>query len=93
MYYTRAKLGKIKTPKTFYGTQSKNFHAKVWKFSLVTTTIWKIKCSTSSMDLCAATKLAQMTVLGVSKMKQKSSMTDAVHQNGVTEKCEKIPTS
>ena len=86
MYYTRTKLGKIKTPKTFCGTQSKNFHAKVWKVSLENTTTWKIKSSTSSLDLCAPTKLTQITVLGVSKMKQKSSMTDGIHQNGATVK-------
>ena len=33
MYYTRTKLGKTKTPKTCGTTQSKNFHAKVWKVS------------------------------------------------------------
>ena len=73
--------------------QSKNFHAKVWKVSLENTTTWKIKSSTSSLDLCAPTKLAQITVLEATKMKQKSSMTDGVHQNGATEKCEKISTS
>ena len=43
--------------------------------------------------LCAATKLAQITVLEMSKMKQKSSMTDGVYQNGATEKCKNISTS
>ena len=66
--------------------QSKNFHAKVWKVSLENTTTWKIKSSTSSLDLCAPTKFAQIAVLVVSKMKQKSSMTDGVHQNGATGK-------
>ena len=66
--------------------QSKNFHAKVWKVSLDNTTAWKIKSSTSSLDLCAPTKLARITVLKASKMKQKSSMTDGVHQNGATVK-------
>ena len=32
--------------------------------------------------LCAPTKLAQITALEATKMKQKSSMTDGVHQNG-----------
>ena len=32
--------------------------------------------------LCAPTKLAQITALKAPKMKQKSSMTDGVHQNG-----------
>ena len=32
--------------------------------------------------LCASTKLAQITALEATKMKQKSSMTDGVHQNG-----------
>ena len=32
--------------------------------------------------LCAPTKLAQITALEVTKMKQKSSMTDGVNQNG-----------
>ena len=41
--------------------QSKNFHAKVWKVSLEKTT-WKIIPSTSSFDLCAPTKLAQISV-------------------------------
>ena len=31
--------------------------------------------------LCAPTKLAQITALEATKMKQKSSMTDGVHQN------------
>ena len=66
--------------------QSKNFHAKVWKVSLENITTWKIKSSTSSLDLCAPTKFAQIAVLVVSKMKQKSSMTDGVHQNGATGK-------
>ena len=66
--------------------QRKNFHVKVWKVSLENTTTWKIKSSTSNLDLCMPTKLAQITVLEVSKMKQKSSMTDGVHQNGATVK-------
>ena len=45
-----------------------------------------MKYSTSSLDLCVPTKLAQITVLEASKMKQKSSMTDGVHQNGATVK-------
>ena len=64
--------------------QSKNFYARVWKVSLVNTARWKIKSLTSSLDLCVPTKLAQITVLEVSKMKQKSSMIDEVHQNGAT---------
>ena len=86
MHYTRTKLGKIKTPKTFCGTQSKNFHAKVWKVYLENTTTWKIKYLTCNLDLCAPTKLAQITVLEASKMKQKSNMTDGVHHNGATVK-------
>ena len=46
----------------------------------------KIKSSTSSLDLCVPTKLTQITVLEVSKMKQKSSVTNGVHQNGATVK-------
>ena len=61
--------------------QSKNFHAKVWKVSLETTTTWKIKSSTSSLDLCGPTKLTQIAVLEATKMKQKSSMADGVHKN------------
>ena len=53
MYYTRTKLGKTKTPKTC-GT-------KFGKF-LENTTTWKIKSSTSSLDLCAPTKLTQISV-------------------------------
>ena len=86
MYYTRTKLGKIRTPKTFFGTQSKNFHAKVSKVSLKNTKTWKVKSSTSSLDLCAPNKLAQITVLEATKIKQKSSMTDGVHKNGATVK-------
>ena len=89
----RTKLGKIQTPKTFCGTQSKNFHAKVWKVSLENTKTWKIKSLTSSLDLCVPTKLAQVTVLEASKVKQKSSMNDGVHQNCATEKCERISIS
>ena len=40
------------------------------------------KILTSSLDLCAPTKLAQITVLEATKIKQKSSMTDGVDQNG-----------
>ena len=36
--------------------------------------------------LCAPTKLAQITALEAIKMKQKSSMTDGVHQNGASVK-------
>ena len=66
--------------------QRKNFHARVWKVSLENTTTWKIKSLTSSLGLCVPTKLAQIMVLGASKMKQKSSMTNGVHQNGATAK-------
>ena len=66
--------------------QSKNFHAKVWKVSLENTTTWKIKSWISNLNPCVQTKLAQITVLEVSKMKQKSSVTDVVHQNGATVK-------
>ena len=45
-----------------------------------------MKSSTSSLELCAPTKLAQITVLEASKMKHKSSMTDGVHQSGATVK-------
>ena len=38
------------------------------------------------MDLCVRTKLAQITVLEASKMKQKSSVTDGLHQNGAAVK-------
>ena len=37
-----------------------------------------------SLDLRVPTKLIQITVVEASKMKQKSSMTDGVHQNGAT---------
>ena len=86
MYYTGTKLGKIWTPKTFCRTQRKNFHAKVWKVSLENTKTWKIKSLTSSLDLCAPTKLAQITVLEVTKMRLKSSMTDGTHKNGAAVK-------
>ena len=65
--------------------QSKNFHARVWKVSLKNTTTWKIKSSTLSLDLCAPTKLAQISV-GSEQDKHKPSMTDGVHQNGATVK-------
>ena len=57
---------------------------RLWKFSVENTTTWKVKPSTSSLDLCAPAKLAQVTVLEASKMEQKSSMTNGVHQNGAT---------
>ena len=66
--------------------QRKNFHAKVWNVSLENTTAWKIKPSTSNLDLCAPTKLAQITVLEATKMELKSSMTDRVHKDGATVK-------
>ena len=70
----------------FCGTQSKNFHAKVWKGSLDNTTTRKIISSTSSLNLCAPNKLAQITVWKATKMKQKSSMTDGAHKNSATVK-------
>ena len=66
--------------------QSKNFHPKVWKVPLKNTTTWKIKTWTSNLNLCVPKKLAQITVLEVTKMKQKSSMTNGVHKNGATVK-------
>ena len=81
MYYTRTKLGKI-NPETFLRNAKQEFPCQ----SLENTTTWKIKSSTSSFDLCAPTKFVQIAVLVVSKMKQKSSMTDGVHQNGATGK-------
>ena len=87
MYYARTKVVKTYTPKTFCGTQNKNSHAKVWKVSLENTTAWKIKSSTSSLDLCAPNKLAHITVLEATKMmEQKSSMTDGVQKKGATVK-------
>ena len=80
------KIRKNINPEHFFGTQSKNFHFKVWKVSLENTTTWKIKSSTSILDLCAPTNLAQITVLEATEMKQKSSMTDGVRQNGATVK-------
>ena len=65
--------------------QSKNFHARVWKVYLKNTTTWKIKSSTSSLDLCAPPNLPKL-VLEANKMKHKPSMTDGVHQNGATVK-------
>ena len=44
------------------------------------------KILNSNLDLCVPTKLNQITVLEASKMKQKSSVTDRVHQNGATVK-------
>ena len=64
--------------------QNKNFHTKIWKVSLENTTKWKRKLSTSSLVLCVPTKPAQITKLEVTKMKQKSSMTNGVHKNGPT---------
>ena len=49
---------------------------------LENTTTWKIKFLTSSLDLCVLIKLAKITMLEASKLKQKSSVTDRVHQNG-----------
>ena len=66
--------------------QSMTFQAKVWKVSLKNTTTWKIKSPTSSLDLCVRTKFTQITVLEASNMKQKSSVTDGVRQNGATVK-------
>ena len=93
MCYTRTKLEKIQTPKTFCRTLSNNFHAKVWKVSPKNTTTWKIKSLTSSLDPCRPNKFVQITVLEATKMKQKSSMINRVHKNGATEECEKISTS
>ena len=76
LYYTRTKLGKI---------NPENFLQNAGKF-LWSTTTWKIKSSTSSLDLCVPTKFAQIAVLVGSKTKQKCSMTDGVHQNGATGK-------
>ena len=40
-----------------------------------------MKSLTSSLDLCVPNNLAQITALEATKMKQKFSMTDGVHQN------------
>ena len=66
--------------------QNQNFHVKVWRLSLENTATWKMKSSISSLDLCAPTKLIQITVLESTKMRQKSSMADRVHKNGPTVK-------
>ena len=63
--------------------QTKNLHAKVWKVSLENTRTWKIKSSTSSLNLCAPNKFAQITVLEATEM---ISMVDGVHKNGATVK-------
>ena len=78
------KIRKNINPKKFCRMQSKNFHAKVSNVALENTTTWKIKSSTSGFGpvLCAPTKLAQITAFEATKMKQKSSMTNEVHQNG-----------
>ena len=62
------------------------FSANVWKVSLEYTITWKIKSLTSSLNLCATNKLAQITVLEATKMKQKPSMTNGVHKTGATVK-------
>ena len=67
---------KYKPFKTLCGTQNKNFYTKTWKVSLENTATWKIKSSASSLNLHESNKLAQITVLEVTKIKQKSSMTD-----------------
>ena len=80
--------------KTLCGTQSKNFHAKVWKVSPENTTTRKIKSSAFSLNLCASNKLTQITVLEATKMKQKSSMNRlSTLEWRNCEKCEKISTS
>ena len=66
--------------------QNKNFHAKVSKVFLENTTTWKIKSSASTLNLCVPNKLAQITVLEATKMKQKSSMTKGIPKNGTTAK-------
>ena len=81
----RTKLGKI-NPKNFLRNAKQEFPCQIWKVSPENTTTWKIKSSTSSLDLCAPTKFPQIAVLVASKMKQKSSMSDGVHQNGATGK-------
>ena len=65
---------------------NQEFQCQSLEIPLENTTTWKIKPSTSSLDLCVPAKLVQITVLKASKMKQKSSMTDGVHQNGATVK-------
>ena len=84
---------KYKSFKTLCGTQSKNFHTKVRKVSLENTTTWKIKSLTSSLNLYASNKLAQITALEATKMKQKSTMTLSRLEWHNCEKCEKMSTS
>ena len=83
MYYTRTKLGKI-NPENLLRNAKQEFPCQSLKSFSENIATWKIKSSTSSVDLCAPTKFAQIAVLVASKMKQKSSMTDGVHQHGAT---------
>ena len=73
--------------------QSKNFHAKVWKVSLENTTTWKIKPSTSSLDLCAPAKLAQISVGSEQDEAEIQCDRWSTPEWCNFEKCEKISTS
>ena len=73
--------------------QSKNFHAKVWKVSLENTAAWKIKSSTSSLDLCAPTKLAQISVGSEQDEAEIQYDRWSTPEWCNCEKCEKISTS
>ena len=86
-------LAKIQTPKTFRRTQSKNFHARVWKVSLKNTTAWKIKSLTSSLVLSAPTKLAQISVGSEQDEAEIQYNRWSTPEWCNCEKCEKISTS
>ena len=73
--------------------QSKNFHARVWKVSLKNTTTWKIKSSTLSLDLCAPTKLAQISVGSEQDEAQTQYDRWSTPEWCNCKKCEKISTS
>ena len=73
------KIRKNISPKIFLWSTKQELPCQTWNVFLKNTTTWKIKFSTSSLNLCAPNKHAQITVLEATKMKQKSSMNDGIH--------------
>ena len=86
MCYTRTKLEKYK-PEHFLQNARQEFSSQSLEsfsgeYYNMENKILDFQC----LNLCASNKLAQITVLEATKMKQKSSMTDGVHKNVATVK-------
>ena len=73
-------------PEDFLQKVKQEFPCQNLKVSPENLTTWLIKSLASSLKLCTPNRLAQITVLEATKMKQKSSVADWVYKNGATVK-------